>query len=68
MGGGVESPYYEWFAETIRSVASRLESLGLLSATELNLPTLVIRLRGEAISRAGCLTTPLIVSCSGERS
>jgi hypothetical protein len=68
MGGGVESPYYEWFAETIRSVASRLESLGLLSATELNLPTLAIRLRGEAISRAGCLTTPLIVSCSGERS
>ncbi len=68
MGGGLESPYYEWFAETIRSVAPRLESLGLLSATELDLPTLAIRLREEAISRAGCLTTPLIVSCSGERS
>jgi ubiquinone/menaquinone biosynthesis C-methylase UbiE len=68
MGGGVESPYYEWFAETIRSVAPRLESLGLIGAMELDLPTLAIRLRDEAISRAGCLTTPLIVSCSGERS
>jgi hypothetical protein len=68
MGGGVESLYYEWFAETIRSVAPRLESLGLIGAMELDLPTLAIRLRDEAISRAGCLTTPLIVSCSGERS
>ncbi len=68
MSGGVESPHYEWFAETIRSVAPRLESLGLISAAELDLPTLAIRLRDEAISRAGCLTTPLIVSCSGERT
>jgi hypothetical protein len=68
IGGGVESPYYKWFAETIRSVAPRLESLGLLNATELDLPTLAIRLREEAISCTGCLTAPLIVSCSGERS
>jgi ubiquinone/menaquinone biosynthesis C-methylase UbiE len=68
MGGGVESPYYEWFAETIRSVAPRLESLGIISAAELDLQTLAVRLREEATSRAGCLTTPLIVSCSGERS
>jgi hypothetical protein len=68
MGGGVESPYYEWFAETLRSVAPRLEALGLISGMELDLPTLAMRLRDEAISGAGCLTTPLIVSCSGERS
>jgi ubiquinone/menaquinone biosynthesis C-methylase UbiE len=68
MGGGVESPYYEWFAETIRSVAPRLEALGLLGATALDLPTLASRLRDEAASRGGCLTTPLIVSCSAERS
>jgi ubiquinone/menaquinone biosynthesis C-methylase UbiE len=68
MSGGVESPYYEWFAETIRSVVPRLESLGLISATELDLPTLAMRLRDEAISLAGCVMTPLIVSCSGERS
>jgi hypothetical protein len=63
----VESPYYEWFAETIRSVAPRLESLGIVSAAELDLDTLAVRLRDEAVSLAGCLTTPLIVSCSGNR-
>lgn len=67
MGGGMESMYYEWFAETIRSVAPRLESLAISSVAELDLQTLAARLRDEAISRNGCLTTPLIVSCSGER-
>ena len=66
--GGVESPYYEWFAETIRSVAQRLEALGIIDAAELDLPTLAARLSDEAVSRDGCLTTPLIVSCYGERS
>jgi ubiquinone/menaquinone biosynthesis C-methylase UbiE len=68
MSGGMESPYYEWFAETIRSVAPRLESLGISGVAELDLPTLAARLRDEAVSRNGCLTTPLIVSCSGERA
>jgi hypothetical protein len=68
MGGGTESTYYEWFAETVRSVAPRLAALGVLEATALELPTLAMRLRDEAVSANGCLTTPLIVSCSGERS
>ncbi len=67
MSGGPESLYYEWFAETIRSVAPRLEALDIISVAELNLATLADRLREEAVARAGCLTTPLIVSCSGER-
>jgi hypothetical protein len=67
MSGGLESPYYEWFAETIRSVATRLEALRIISLAELDLETLAVRLREEAVSCAGCLTTPLIVSCSGER-
>jgi ubiquinone/menaquinone biosynthesis C-methylase UbiE len=66
MSGGPESLYYEWFAETIRSVAPRLEALDIIGVAELNLPTLADRLREEAVTRAGCLTTPLIVSCSGE--
>jgi ubiquinone/menaquinone biosynthesis C-methylase UbiE len=68
IGGGAESPYYEWFAETIRSVAPRMEALGIISAAELDLETLAVRLRDEAVSGAGCLTTPLIVSCTSERS
>jgi ubiquinone/menaquinone biosynthesis C-methylase UbiE len=68
MSGSLDSPYYEWFAETIRSVAPRLESLGIVSAAELDVQTLAVRLREEAISRAGCITTPLIVSCSGEQA
>lgn len=68
IGGGQESSYYEWFAETIRSVTPQLEKLGIISATELDLETLAVRLREEAVSGAGCLTTPLIVSCTGQRS
>jgi hypothetical protein len=45
-----------------------LAALGVLEATALELPTLAMRLRDEAVSANGCLTTPLIVSCSGERS
>jgi hypothetical protein len=68
ISGGPESPYYEWFAETVRSVAPRLEALGIISFAELDLETLADRLREETVSRAGYLTTPLIVSCSGERT
>jgi ubiquinone/menaquinone biosynthesis C-methylase UbiE len=68
MSGGLESPYYEWFAETIRSVAPRLELLHIAGAAELDLETLAVRLREETVSRGGCLTTPLIVSCSGART
>ena len=68
MSGGPESPYYEWFAETVRSVAPLLQSLGIISIPDLDLDTLAARLREEALANAGCLTTPLIVSCSGQRS
>ena len=66
ISGGPESPYYEWFAETIRRLAQRLESLGIISVPDLDLDSLAARLREEAVTNAGCLTTPLIVSCSGE--
>ena len=68
MSGGLESPYYEWFGETIRSVAPRLEALGLISAAELDLPTLAARLREEAVSRNGCLTTPLMMSSCAQHA
>jgi hypothetical protein len=67
MSGGPESPYYEWFAETLRSLAPHLESLGIVSAAEMDLPTLADRLREEAVSRDGCVTTPAIVGCSARR-
>ena len=67
MSGGLESPYSEWFAETIRSLTPRLELLHVAASAELDLETLAVRLREEAVSRGGCLTTPLIVSCSGVR-
>lgn len=68
IGGGPESPFYEWFAETIRSVAPHIDALGIANIAELDVETLAARLRGEAGSGAGCLTTPLIVSCSGVRT
>jgi ubiquinone/menaquinone biosynthesis C-methylase UbiE len=65
MSGGSDSPFYEWFAETVRSVAPHLEQLGIVSATDLGLDTLANRLRDEAVTHGGPLATPLIVNCAG---
>jgi ubiquinone/menaquinone biosynthesis C-methylase UbiE len=65
MSGGRDSPFYEWLAETLRSVTPHLEQLGIVSAADLDVDTLADRLQAEAVSRGGPVTTPLIVSCAG---
>jgi SAM-dependent methyltransferase len=54
IDGGPDSPFYEWLAETVRSVLPSLEALGIATATELDIENLAARLREEALaSRAG---------------
>ncbi len=55
VDGGPDSPFYEWSSETVRSVAPKLEALGLATAAELDLDTLTERIRQEALSRQACV-------------
>jgi len=68
IDGGPDSPFYEWFAETVRSIIPKLEALGLTTAAELEPDTLAERMREEAISRRGCLATPPIVSAFAHKA
>ena len=47
--GGPDSLYYEWLAETLRSLMPRATLLGLCTPGEFNLDTLAAELRAEAL-------------------
>lgn len=63
MGGGPDSPYYEWFAESLRSILPRAEALGVARAADLDIDTLAVRLREEAVANASCFPAPVMVGC-----
>jgi len=63
IAGGGDSPYYEWFAESVRSILPRAEALGVLRASEIDIDSLAERLRKEAVAyRSGC-PAPVMVGC-----
>jgi ubiquinone/menaquinone biosynthesis C-methylase UbiE len=53
VDGGPHSPFYEWITETLHSVLPRIESLGIMTAAELDIDTLEARLRAEALETRG---------------
>ena len=62
LGGG-DSLYYEWFAESLRSILPRAEALGVLHASEIDIDSLAERLRKEVVAtRSGC-PAPVMVGC-----
>jgi ubiquinone/menaquinone biosynthesis C-methylase UbiE len=64
MDGGADSPFYEWFAESFRSILPRAEALGLVRSDEAaGIDSLAERLREERVSRGGCAPGPAMVSC-----
>ena len=63
IDGGANSPYYEWIAESLRSILSRAEALGLVREAELEMDTLAERLRKEAVANGSCLPAPAMVGC-----
>jgi ubiquinone/menaquinone biosynthesis C-methylase UbiE len=67
IGGGADTPFYEWLAETIRSILPRMEALGLATATEIDIDTLAERLREEALSRRGCIVWATMVGAFARR-
>ena len=63
LDGGANSPYYEWIAESLRSILSRAEALGVIRGAELDMDTLAERLRREAVANGSCLPAPAMVGC-----
>jgi ubiquinone/menaquinone biosynthesis C-methylase UbiE len=64
MDGGADSPFYEWIAESLRSILPRAEGLGLVRSDEVvAIDSLAERLRQEAIAGAGCAPGPAMIGC-----
>ena len=59
MDGGLDSPFYEWMAESYRSILPHLEALGL--ARDSNVDTLAERLREEAVGNGAGFPGPVMV-------
>lgn len=67
LDGGPDCLFYEWVAETVRSVVPKMEALRLATAEELDVDTLAERLKQEALSIGGNVTAPFLISTFGRR-
>jgi len=64
MDGGADSPFYEWIAESFRSILPRAAALGLVRSDEVEgIDSLARRLEEEAVSGRGCVPGPAMVGC-----
>jgi ubiquinone/menaquinone biosynthesis C-methylase UbiE len=64
MDGGADSPFYEWLAESLRSVLPRAAALGLVRNDEVAaIDSLASRLKDETIAHGGCIPGPAMVGC-----
>jgi ubiquinone/menaquinone biosynthesis C-methylase UbiE len=54
IGGGPDSPIYDYMAETIRSLLPMAERVGVATAAEVQIDALAERLRLEAVERRAC--------------
>jgi SAM-dependent methyltransferase len=61
IDGGADSPFYEWMAESMRSILPRAQSHGMEEDIDLNPDTLAHRLREEAVARRACFPGPFLV-------
>jgi ubiquinone/menaquinone biosynthesis C-methylase UbiE len=59
--GGKDSPAYDYFAQTVRSLLPAIEDLGVSTSDEVRVETLAERLRAEALSLGGVVVLPPIV-------
>ena len=61
IDGGPDTPFYEWFAESFRSVHPYLKAKGLLEGLEdLDLDTLAQRLREEGVAARAGTPSPMM--------
>jgi ubiquinone/menaquinone biosynthesis C-methylase UbiE len=57
---GASSPGYAYLTESVRSLSSMMERMGVATANEIGIDTLESRLRDEAVSGNRCLFFPLL--------
>lgn len=65
LDGGADSPFYEWAADTVRSLLPKLEAFGLVTREELDIDTLRDRFQQEAVSIGGTLASPVLIGTFG---
>lgn len=65
---GTDSPFYEWFAESFRTIASRAVAAGFVKESEFNFDTPEEQLRQEAVSRNATIPSPTMVGCFARKS
>ena len=63
MDVGLDSPFYEWLAESFRSIAPRAQAIGLVKEFEFDLDALEQQLRQEAAPRNAGIPGPTMVGC-----
>ena len=69
VGPGVaESPYYEWFAESLRSILARAVAAGVPGASHVEIDTLEERLHAEGMASGAATPAPTMVGAVGRRS
>jgi ubiquinone/menaquinone biosynthesis C-methylase UbiE len=69
VGPGVaESPYYEWFAESLRSILARAVAAGVPGARDVEIDTLEERLRAEGVASGAVAPAPTMVGAVGRRA
>ena len=61
VDGGPDSPFYDWCAESVRSIYPHLETLGIVHKDQLNLDTLAQQLRDEVVRTGACFAAPMMV-------
>jgi hypothetical protein len=61
IDGGSDSLYFEWVAESFRSLLPRAIAIGIVTAEEIDIDTLEERLRAENIAAGSCLPAPTMI-------
>jgi ubiquinone/menaquinone biosynthesis C-methylase UbiE len=67
VDGGPDSPYYEWYAESLRTILPRAVSLGLATEEEVDIDTFEQRLREEAVSQHAGVAGPAMFGIIGRK-
>jgi len=61
ISGGSDSAYYEWFAESFRSIHPRAVAAGIIGDGEFDLDALEQRMRAEATAANSCFPAPAMI-------
>jgi len=67
VDGGPDSPYYEWYAESLRTILPRALSLGLVTAADIDIETYEHRLREQTVSQSAAVAGPTMFGIIGRK-